>query len=357
MHPQTLNIHRNKQKILVGLSGWVDSAVSAYLLKKEGYDVACGFMINYLDEENPSICPTLADLEEAKKVAKYLELPLYTFDYREEYEKRIVEYIYREYSLGRTPNPDVFCNNLVKFDLFLEEALSLGYDKVATGHYARIFEGKLLKWIDPSKDQSYFLSRLNHEQISKALFPIGNLLKSEVREIAKHAWLPNAERKDSQWLCFIGKVSMKEFLEKRIPKKPGKILDTLGKTIGEHEGAFSYTIGQRKGIKVWGWPALFVVGKNIKDNTITVWTENDLTLYSNKCILGDWVWDTLKVGKNYYAKIRYRQEDQPCERIVNKSLWEKLEIHFIPPQRAITPGQIAVIYEEDIVIGSGIIIE
>lgn len=156
-------------------------------------------MINYLDEENPGNCPTKVDLEEARKVAEYLELPFYTFDYREEYEKRIVEYIYREYEAGRTPNPDVFCNNLVKFDLFLEEALALGFDGIATGHYAQKNEtGNLLKGLDPNKDQSYFLSRLSPFQISKALFPIGHLLKPEVREIAKAAGLPNAERKDSQ---------------------------------------------------------------------------------------------------------------------------------------------------------------
>ena len=211
-----------KPKILVGLSGWVDSAVSAYLLREAGYEVSCGFMINYLDEENPGACPTRADLDEARWVAEFLRLPFYTFDYREEYEKRIVEYIYREYEAGRTPNPDVFCNNLVKFDLFLEEALHLGFDGIATGHYARVQQEWdnffLFKWIDATKDQSYFLSRLSLFQLSKAFFPIGHLEKSEVRSVAKNAKLPNAERKDSQGLCFIGKVSMKEFLERHILK-------------------------------------------------------------------------------------------------------------------------------------------
>lgn len=348
------NIPPNAKKVLVWLSGWVDSAVSAYLLKQEGYDVSCGFMINYLDEENPDSCPTLADLEEAKKVAAFLGLPLYTFDYREEYEKRIVEYIYREYEAGRTPNPDVFCNNLVKFDLFLEEALSHGYDSIATGHYARIQNGKLLKWVDPSKDQSYFLSRLSGEQLSKSIFPIWHLLKSEVREIAQKAWLPNALRKDSQWLCFIGKVSMKEFLEKRIPKNPGKILDTSGKVIGEHDGAFSYTIGQRKWIKVGWWPALFVVDKDTKNNTITVGGETDLELYSSECSLIEWVGERLIPWKKYWAKIRYRQEDQECEWSMNETLNE-VKIQFKKLQRAITPGQIVVLYEDERVIGSGII--
>jgi tRNA-uridine 2-sulfurtransferase len=375
--------NQQKIKILVWLSWGVDSAVSAYLLKAQGHEVACGFMINYLDEDHPESCPTLTDLEEAKKVAEYLKLPLYTFDYREEYEKRIVEYIYSEYDAGRTPNPDVYCNNLVKFDLFLEEALSLGYDGIAMGHYARIRhvdEGdillrnnkqdssttaiasarndknfRLLKWVDPQKDQSYFLSRLSQFQLSKAIFPIGHLLKSQVREIAEKAWLPNADRKDSQWLCFIGKVSMKEFLERRFPKKPWNILDTSGKIIGEHEWAFSYTIGQRKGIKVWWWPALFIIAKDTKANTITVGGETELELFSSECTLTDWVWEALETWKKYGAKIRYRQEDQ--EVMINDGAPEFTiyNLQFTIPQRAITAGQICVIYDGDIVVGGGVI--
>jgi tRNA-specific 2-thiouridylase len=341
------------KKILVWLSWWVDSAVSAYLLKKEGYEVSCGFMINYLDDENPGSCPTRVDLDEARRVADFLELPFYTFDYREEYEKRIVEYIYREYESGRTPNPDVFCNNLVKFDLFLEEALSLGFDGIATGHYARIEGNTLLKWIDPEKDQSYFLSRLSEFQLSKAVFPIGHLLKSEVREIAKNANLPNADRKDSQGLCFIGKVSMKEFLERRIPKRPGNIIDIHGKILGKHEGAFSYTIGQRRGIKIGGREALFVVAKNIKDNTITVWGEWDLNLFSSECLLSDWIGEVPQSNMMYGSKVRYRQDDQEVE-ILNE-LWS-YRIEFKNPQRAIAPGQICVVYDTDRVIGSGVIV-
>lgn len=341
------------KKILVGLSGWVDSAVSAYLLKNEGYDVSCGFMINYLDEENPDSCPTKADLEEARRVAEYLELPFFTFDYREEYEKRIVEYIYREYEAGRTPNPDVYCNNLVKFDLFLEEALHLGFDGIATGHYARKDEAwHLLKWVDPNKDQSYFLSRLSESQIAKALFPIGHLPKPEVREIAEKAWLPNALRKDSQWLCFIWKVSMKEFLERRIPKKPWNILDVMGKVIWIHEWAFSYTIGQRKGIKVGWGPALFVIAKDVKNNTITVGNEQELALYASECNLVEWV-GALPDSKTLYgAKIRYRQEDQACTLAQNSGV---LNVTFKEPQRAISSWQICVIYDGDTVVGSWVI--
>ena len=357
------------KKILVWLSWWVDSAVSAYLLREEGYEVSCGFMINYLDEEDPGSCPTRIDLEEARGVAEYLKLPFFTFDYREEYEKRIVEYIYREYEAGRTPNPDVFCNNLVKFDLFLEEALALGFDGIATGHYARVKsvdkkdnqdtvtkkEYGLFKWIDPQKDQSYFLSRLSPFQLSRALFPIGHLLKSEVRDIAKEAWLPNAERKDSQGLCFIGKVSMKEFLERRLPRTPGNILDMDGKVIGQHDGAFSYTIGQRKGIGVGWGPARFVVGKDIKNNTITVGWEWDMSLFSPSCDLTDWIGEELILWKIYGAKIRYRQEDQECQCTMSNEQWT-IRVEFKNPQRAVTSGQICVIYDEDRVMGSGVIV-
>ena len=338
-------------KILVWLSWGVDSAVSAFLLKQQGHEVSCGYMINYLNEENPT-CPTKIDLEEAKKVAEYLSLPFYTFDYREEYERRIVDYIYREYERGHTPNPDVFCNNLVKFDLFLEEALSLGFDSIAMGHYARVQVGQLFKWIDPLKDQSYFLSRLSQFQLLRALFPIGDLQKSEVREIANNAGLPNADRKDSQGLCFIGKVSMKEFLEKRFPKKPGNIIDQSGKVLGIHEWAYSYTIGQRKGIEIGGGPALFVIAKDTTANTITVGTEADLALFSSSCALTDWVGSDLQESKVYGSKIRYRQEDQACE--IKK--WDSLlKVSFKQPQRAIATWQICVIYDGDLVVGSGVI--
>ena len=390
-------------KILVWLSGGVDSAVVAYLLREAGHEVSCGFMINYISD-TPD-CPTLVDIEEARKVALYLGLPFHTFDYRVEYEKRIVEYIYEGYQKWLTPNPDILCNNLVKFDCFLQEALEYGFEKIATGHYARIEDASqksikskihkvggdslilseseesrvnitsdtenkeedletssgwqgvyhLLKWVDPNKDQTYFLSRLNQFQLSHALFPIGHLTKPEVREIARRAWLPNAERKDSQGLCFIGKVSMKEFLEKRLPKKPGNILDTNGHTIGEHEGAFSYTIGQRKGIQIGGGPALFVIGKDIANNTITVWSESELELYSSELTAIDWHWiaEPREFPFSARAKIRYRQEDQDIECVEDGE--DRVRVRFEARQRAITSGQTITVYDWDELIASGII--
>lgn len=345
-------------KILVWLSGGVDSAVVAYLLKTAGHEVSCGFMINYISDTDD--CPTLVDIEEARKVALYLGLPFHTFDFREEYEKRIVNYIYAGYEKWLTPNPDILCNNLVKFDCFLEEALEYGFDKIAMGHYARIEEDEsglfhLLKGVDPNKDQTYFLSRLTQFQLSHALFPIGHLKKIEVRDIARKAGLPNAERKDSQGLCFIGKVSMKEFLEKRLEKKQGDIIDTEGRILGIHEGAFSYTIGQRKGIQIGWGPALFVVSKDIAKNTITVGTEKELELYSSELTAVDWHWTggIYEFPFRARAKIRYRQDDQEVECVQDGE--NRVRIHFASPQRAVTSGQTIVVYMEEELIASGVI--
>lgn len=210
------------------------------------------------------------------------------------------------------------------------------------------------------KDQSYFLSRLSPFQLSKALFPIGHLLKSEVRALAKQAGLPNAERKDSQGLCFIGKVSMKEFLERKLAKKPGHILNTQGHIIGEHEGAFSYTIGQRRGIQVGGGPALFVLSKDTKNNTITVGNASELSLYQHECMIGNWIGTIPESGIIYQAKLRYRQEDQECSIVSRENISDgsigHIRLHFPEAQRAITPGQIAVLYQGDRVVGSGIIL-
>ena len=348
-------------RILVWLSGWVDSAVTAYLLKKEGHDVTAGFIINYLDENNPN-CPTREDIKVAKEVAQYLEIPFFTFDYRDEYEQKVLDYMYEWYRKWITPNPDIMCNSEVKFKVFQDEAMELGFDKIATGHYARIKKWKLLKWVDENKDQSYFLAWLNQEQLSKALFPIGELEKTEVRKIAREAGLPNAERKDSQWICFVWKVNMVEFLEKKIKPKKWIIKDTSGKILWEHKWVFYYTIGQRKWLDIWGQSeAIFVVKKDLEKNEIIVWTSADLELYSDNLVmkninilstegfspLNNWQWWKAK------CKIRYRQADQDCE--VIKLEEDSYKVKFKEKQRAIAQWQICAVYLEEELIMSWII--
>jgi len=365
-------------KVLVWLSGWVDSAVAAYLLKKEGYDVTAGFMVNYRDPENPN-CQTRIDKAEAKKVAEFLDIPFRVFDFVDVYEEKVLNYMYEWYKKWITPNPDIMCNSEVKFKVFLQEALKLGFDKIATGHYARIsppltppFEGgenewfKLLKWIDNNKDQSYFLAWLSQEQLSKALFPIWELKKPQVREIARKIWLPNAERKDSQWICFVGKVKMSDFLEKKIKPKKGLVKDTSWKILWEHKWVYYYTIWQRKGLNIWGQKEpIFVVKKDIEKNEIIVWTSKDLQLYDDKLIIKNInilnnsntspLAPLLRVEGELEAKckIRYRQEDQKC--FVKKIANDEYEVKFEEKQRAIARWQICAIYLWDELVMSGVI--
>lgn len=350
----------NKPKVLVALSGGVDSAVSAYLLREAGYEVGVAFMKNWVSAD--ASCTTKADRDSALSVFSYLGLKEFSiFDFQEEYRQAVVDRLYAGYAEGITPNPDVLCNTHVKFGVFLNRALARGWDMVATGHYARVQRDKkgvyhLLKGLDDNKDQSYFLSGLNQAQLSRAIFPVGSLPKPEVRRIAKEAGLPNSQRPDSQGLCFVGKVDIGDFLSKKIDHKPGDILDTTGKVVGQHEGAFSYTIGQRRGIKVGGGPALFVVNKDVIKNTITVGTVDDLALFSRRLIAKNPHWisghpPTLPFRGQ--AKIRYRQEDQAVEAHILPD--GRLEALFDVPQRAVAPGQIIALYQQDDLVGSAVI--
>lgn len=357
---------KNK-KILVGLSGWVDSAVAAYLLKQQWHDITAGFMINYMAPEG-EVCPTREDIKVAKQVAEYLDIPFFTFDYRDEYKQKVLNYMYKGYKKGITPNPDIMCNSEIKFKVFLDEALELGFDAVATGHYARIVEergfSKLLKWVDSNKDQSYFLAGLSQDQLSKAIFPIWHLEKSQVREIAIKAGLPNAQRKESQGICFIGKVDIKQFLQKKIPNSIWEVYDTSGKLLWTHKWVFYYTIGQRKGLEIWGMPEpIFVVNKDIKNNRLIVGYGKDDELFSDTLeidelhLLSGQVQDLpLHVTGSYKtaAKIRYRQADQNCEISENETGW--YTVKFETPQRAIASGQIIAFYYGDELWGSGVIL-
>ena len=353
------------KKILVWLSGGVDSAVTAYLLKQQWYNVTAGFMINYLAEEGDD-CPTEKDIEVAKEVAHYLKIPFFTFNYVEEYREKVLDYMYEWYQKWITPNPDIMCNSEIKFKVFLDEALEAWFDMVATGHYARIESDKngifhLKKGIDARKDQSYFLAGLNQKQLSKTLFPIGILEKSEVRELAKKAGLPNAQRKDSQGICFVGKVDLSSFLEKKIAPKEGNIVDTKWNILGKHKWVFYYTIGQRKWLDIWGQPKpIFVVRKDIEENEIIVWDESDIELYDDSLFIGEFHfltsppapllrWEGSLKAK---AKIRYRQADQEVE-IFKKGKW--YEVVFKEKQRDIASGQVCAIYIDDELVMSGVI--
>lgn len=345
-----------KDKILVGLSGGVDSAVSLYLLQKQGYKVEAAFMKNFSEKCNiKGECPWLKDREEAYRVAAKLKVPIHTFDFQKEYHDKVVNYIFESYQKGLTPNPDILCNNEIKFKLFLEKALSMGFDKIATGHYAQIKEDKsgwhLLRGKDPNKDQSYFLAGLNQLQLSKALFPIGAIKKPEVRKIAQKAELPNADRKDSQGICFIGKIDLKTFLSQKIKPKKGAIVDTSGNKLGEHTGVWYYTIGQRRGLDIGGGEPWYVVAKNIKENKIVVGHIDDERLYNKSVQIGDihWLGKERKLPLKAKAQIRYRQAGQDMTLYKGKVIFKK-------DQQGVASGQILSIYKKEELIASAQII-
>lgn len=388
-----------KKRVVVGLSGGVDSSVAAYLLKEQGYEVIAMFMKNWHDDSVTisKECPWLDDSNDAMIVAQQLGIPFQTIDLSAEYKKRIVDYMFAEYERGRTPNPDILCNREIKFDIFLKAAVKLGADYVATGHYARKAEttvhGKtvyrLLAGKDPNKDQSYFLCQLSQEQLAKSLFPVGELLKPEVRAIARKAGIATAEKKDSQGLCFIGKVHLPDFLQQQLKPRKGKVVEVpatsdvfagmaaadelaeitqpyaltpeSGEVVGEHNGAHFYTIGQRRGLNLGGFERpLFVIGTDTRDNILYTGMGDDHPgLYRRGLFLGHddhWVREDLKLPlggtRRYQARIRYRQPLEAC------TLYRKEEgvyIVFDRPQRGVTPGQFAAWYDGEELIGSGVI--
>jgi len=395
-----------KKRVVVGMSGGVDSSVAAYLMQEKGYDVVGLFMKNWHDGSVTiqGDCPWIDDSNDALMVAQKLSIPFQTLDLSDEYKARIVDYMFAEYEAGRTPNPDILCNREIKFDIFLKHALAIGADFVATGHYCRKSESKdesgntiykLLAGKDANKDQSYFLCQLNQEQLSKAIFPIGELQKSEVRKIAKQLDLITAEKKDSQGLCFIGKVRLPEFLQQQLLPKKGKVIlidnlnlpekvnyhfencngETLvelskpnvfsvqdGKIIGEHNGAHYYTIGQRKGLGIGGFKqALFVIATDTKENTIYLGESEEHKglnraglLIKNEDI--HWIREDIALAndeqRTYKARIRYRQ---PLEECCLYKKEEGLYVIFKNLQKGITPGQFVAWYQDDELIGSGVI--
>ena len=393
------------KRVVVGLSGGVDSSVAAYLLQKQGYEVIGLFMKNWHDDSVTisNECPWLEDSNDALLVAEKLGIPFQTVDLSEEYQEKIVDYMFREYEKGRTPNPDVLCNREIKFDVFMKIALSLGADYVATGHYCKKGEkevnGKtvyqLLAGADNNKDQSYFLCQLSQEQLAKSLFPIGELTKPEVREIAAEMELVTAEKKDSQGLCFIGKVRLPEFLQQKLQPKEGVIVQidkddavysidqsnsfsiqemlkvdaqkidynpSMGKVVGKHQGAHYFTIGQRKGLNVGGTKEpLFIIGTNVETNTIYTGLGSQHPGLFRKGLLVEkeevhWIRNDMALANGesmeVMARIRYRQ---PLQKAVLHQYENGMYVSFEEPQSAITEGQFVAWYIDDELVGSGVI--
>lgn len=362
-----------KKKVLLGMSGGVDSSVSAVLLLQQGYEVIGAFMKNWSGDalgprcSNPDEtgeafqeCSWKEERRDAMRVAAQLGIPFVTFDFEETYRARVVENLFAEYAAGRTPNPDVLCNKFVKFDVFLKEADRLGCDVIATGHYARLLsdtEGThLLVGSDPNKDQSYFLWAVPPAALSRTLFPVGNLEKSEVRQIAREAGLSVAGKKDSMGICFVGEVEMKAFLKARIPEDPGDIVTTSGDVVGQHEGIAFYTIGQRHGLKVGGGMPYYVVGKDAEKKQLIVSSNFHPRLFQDEVFAEQTNWFHLPtVGEEVAVRVRYRQPLQKAQVIACSEAG--VHLRFAEPIRAVTPGQSLVVYRGEELLGGGVIIE
>lgn len=359
----------SKKRVVIGMSGGVDSSVSAWLLKEQGYEVIGLFMKNWEDDDDSEYCSTREDWIDAVSVADVVGVDIEAVNFASEYKDRVFAEFLREYQAGRTPNPDVLCNAEIKFKAFLDHAMKLGADYIATGHYARVREVngefQLLKALDSSKDQSYFLHRLNQKQLANTLFPLGDIQKTEVRKIAEQLQLPNAKKKDSTGICFIGERPFREFLNRYLSYKPGPIKTPEGEIIGQHVGLSFYTLGQRKGIGIGGIKshqnadgssdAWYVARKDVAQNTLYAVQGHDhpwLLSSDLEATQVSWVSGRAPETAALSAKTRYRQPDVRCR--FDGDL-EQFHLHFDQAQWAVTPGQSAVLYDGDICLGGGII--
>ena len=361
-----------KQRVVVGLSGGVDSAVTAWLLKQQGHEVVGIFMKNWEDDDDSEYCSSNVDFVDAAAVADVIGIEIEHVNFAADYKDRVFAEFLREYQAGRTPNPDVLCNAEIKFKAFLDHAMRLGAEKIATGHYARVAQiadrYALLKGVDASKDQSYFLHRLTQAQLARSLFPVGELRKTEVRRLAQEIGLPNARKKDSTGICFIGERPFREFLNRYIANQPGPIRDDQGRQIGRHVGLSFYTLGQRQGLGIGGvkekgaqrgggehapW---FVARKDMARNTlIAVQGHEHPWLLSSTLLASDLSWcaGQAPTPGRYAAKTRYRQSDAPCT--LSYTAQGQLQLDFDQPQWAVTPGQSAVLYDGEVCLGGGVI--
>ena len=355
------------ETVVIGMSGGVDSAVSALLLKEQGYNVVGLFMNNWEEKDDTGVCTATEDYEDVKRVCQTIGIPYYSVNFAQEYWDRVFSTFLSEYKKGRTPNPDVLCNREIKFGPFLEYAKKLGADYIATGHYCKVEEKDGLFYLkkakDKTKDQSYFLNQLSQKQLSCVLFPLADIEKKKVREIALKYNLSNAKKKDSTGVCFIGERNFKRFLQTYIPAKSGDIVDTSGNVVGKHDGVLYYTLGQRKGLNIGGksggngerW---FVLEKDVKNNRLVVSQGEDDLLFSKGLIAREFNWIPQEPNEKVFdcfAKFRYRQPDQRVKVFVDK---DSVKIDFYEKQRAITPGQYVVLYdEEENCLGGGVIDE
>lgn len=343
--------------VFVGLSGGVDSSVTAALLKQQGYHVVGVYMKNWSQDLPGFVCPWKQDYNDAKRVAVQLDIPFKLYDFQDEYKKFVVDYMIDEYQSGRTPNPDIMCNQEVKFKLFWKSAVSDGADMIATGHYARTHGGQLLTAKNEAKDQTYFLYRVSKEALESTVFPLGNYVsKDEVRAEAKRLNLVTASKKDSQGICFVGKVGIREFLERYVDAQPGDIKDENGKVIGRHDGAIFYTIGQRRGLGVGGGLPYYVTGKDMEKNEVYVSQDlqsDELWTSTITCSDFHWINEQPEEGKSYQVRTRYRA---PLVSAELKKLDNTWQVVLENPVRAVTPGQSVVIYDTELVLGGGIVV-